>query len=109
MISDYEVMEKEVKVLLESFAEGGYAKNILAPLVARQAMMSNHLYQDLGFKNRTQMGKFMQKYFPTLAKMKPKSKLWKKFLFDTIDKVAPACATCSDQVNCFACSVEYAS
>ena len=47
----------------------------------------------------------MMKNFPTLAKQKPKEKLWKKFIYDEIGQVAPACADCSDQLTCFSCLV----
>ena len=37
---------------------------------------------------------------------KPKDKLWKKYLYDSIGKIAPACATCDDQLTCFTCMVK---
>jgi nitrogen fixation protein NifQ len=65
----------------------------------------NHLYQDLGFKSRIEMGRYMKKYFPKLAELKPADKLWKKFIYDLIDETAPACVECKDQISCFACRV----
>ena len=64
------------------------------------------IYEDLGMKSRTEMGKFMSQHFPTLASLKPKDKLWKKFLYDSIGKIAPACAACDDQITCFACIIK---
>lgn len=96
-------MYEELKKLLGLHAINGFAKYILAPHVARVSLEMNHLYEDLGFKSRSEMGKFMMKNFPELAKQKPKEKLWKKFLYDKIDAVAPACSTCQDQLNCFKC------
>ena len=100
-----EVLETKVTEFLQLYAKDDYAKDKMAPLVAQKSLEANHLYQDLGFKNRIEMGKFMQVYFPTLADIKPKEKLWKKYIYDSIDEIAPACATCSDQVNCFVCKV----
>lgn len=100
-----EVLEAKVTIFLQSFAKDDYAKYQMAPLVAKTSLMPNHLYQDLGFKSRIEMGRFMKEYFPTLASIKPSTKLWKKYIYDSIGEVAPACATCSDQVNCFACQV----
>jgi len=100
-----EVLEAKVTEFLQSYAKNEYAKNQMAPLVAKTSLMPNHLYEDLGFDNRIMMGKFMKEYFPLLASIKPKDKLWKKYIYDSIGEVAPACATCSDQVNCFVCKV----
>lgn len=98
-----QLMYEEVRALLASYAVNGQAEHILAPLVAQKSLEMNHLYEDLGFRSRTQMGKFMKKNFPALAAEKPKEKLWKKYLYDRIGRVAPACATCDDQLTCFTC------
>jgi nitrogen fixation protein NifQ len=55
------------------------------------------------------MGAYMSQHFPQLAQLKPKDKLWKKFLYDSIGKVAPACASCNDQEHCFTCLIAEAS
>ncbi len=98
-------LEEKVTKLLQSHAQDYYAKEEMAPHVARVSLMMNHLYQDLGFKNRFEMGMFMKKHFPSLALKKPKEKLWKKFIYDSIGEIAPACKECKDQVNCFSCKV----
>ncbi len=99
------VMENEVRELLQKHAVNEHAKNILAPWIAYESLKMNHMYEDLGFKSRTQMGKFMKKNFPTLAEQKQSDKLWKKFIYDEIGEIAPACAGCSDQLTCFSCRV----
>jgi nitrogen fixation protein NifQ len=109
MIEEYKNMYEEVKALLAANAVDTYAREELAPLVASKSLEMNHMYEDLGMKSRTEMGKFMSKHFPNLAAKKPKDKLWKKFLYDSIGKVAPACATCDDQVTCFSCILKEAS
>ena len=106
MTKEYEVMYEEVKTLLVTHAGDLYAREELAPLIAAKSLEMNHLYEDLGMKSRTEMGKFMNKHFHTLAAQKPKDKLWKKFLYDSIGKVAPACATCDDQLTCFSCIIK---
>jgi len=99
------VMQNQIRVLLQDHAINEHAKNVLAPWVAYESLKMNHMYEDLGFKSRTQMGKFMMKNFPTLAKQKPKDKLWKKFIYDEIGQIAPACVSCNDQLTCFSCMV----
>lgn len=106
---EHDVMRSEIENYLKKYAVDEEARYVIAPLVARKSLEMNHLYQDLGFKNRIQMGSFMAKYFPHLAELKPKEKLWKKFLYDAIGKVAPACASCDDQEHCFTCLVAEAS
>jgi len=60
----------------------------------------------MGFKSRTKMCEFMKLNFSTLAIQKPKDKLWKKYLYDCINSIAPACASCDDQLTCFTCIVK---
>lgn len=100
-----QILEKKVMLFLEQYAKDEHSRDITASLVARVSLMQNHLYQDLGFKSRVEMGRFMKEHFPKLAELKPKDKLWKKFIYDSIGEVAPACEQCSDQLNCFACKV----
>lgn len=98
---DFNHLEQEVTLFLQKYAKDDYCKNITAPHVAKISLLQNHLYQDLGFKSRVQMGKFMKENFPLLAQKKPDDKLWKKFIYDSIGEIAPACEHCSDQINCF--------
>lgn len=98
-------LEIKVREFLKQHAKSQYAKQEMAPHVARVSLMMNHLYQDLGFKNRFEMGMFMKKHFPLLAEKKPKDKLWKKFIYDSIGEIAPACSECKDQQSCFRCKI----
>lgn len=98
-----EILEAKITALLQGFAKDKKAKNEIAPHIAKVSLEMNHLYQDLGFESRIQMGKYMQEHFPALCLLKPSDKLWKKYLYELIDEVAPACATCNDQINCFTC------
>jgi nitrogen fixation protein NifQ len=99
------VLEEKVTNFLQKYAKDEYSKNEMAVHVAKTSLMPNHLFEDLGFRNRFEMGVFMKKHFPELSKMKPKEKLWKKFIYDSIGEVAPACAKCADQVDCFTCKI----
>ncbi|MBN2869443.1 MAG: nitrogen fixation protein NifQ [Campylobacterales bacterium] len=108
-MSEHDEMRREIETYLKKYAVDEEARYVIAPLVARKSLEMNHLYQDLGFKNRIQMGSFMANHFPHLAELKPKDKLWKKFLYDAIGRVAPACAGCNDREHCFSCLVAEAS
>jgi nitrogen fixation protein NifQ len=100
-----EVLEAKVTNLLQFFAKDNYSKDKIAPHVAKTSLEMNHLYQDLGFKNRLEMGRYMQEHFPKLSQMKPKDSLWKKYLYDLLLETAPACAQCNDQETCFSCKI----
>lgn len=98
-------MQQEILFLLQTHANSEHAKNTLAPWIASTSIQMGHLYSDLGFENREIMGKFMTKNFPSLAIKKPSDIRWKKFLYDSIGKVAPACSKCLDISNCFNCTL----
>ena len=102
-MKDLKDLEKEVMFFLQGYAKSEESREIIAPSLAKASLMPNHLYEDLGFSNRMQMNRFMIEHFPKLAEMKPKNVLWKKFIYDSIGEVAPACADCPDQITCFPC------
>ena len=106
---EHKKMYDDLNLFLRSYADSNHARDVIAPLVAITSLEMNHLYEDLGFKSRTEMGKYMMKHFPKLAEQKPKDKLWKKFLYECIDSVAPACKSCDDQETCFRCILSEAS
>ena len=98
-------MESEILILLQAHANDEYAKIELAPWIAKTSLQMGHLYSDLGLESRKEMGEFMNKHFTSLAKLKPETIRWKKYLYDCIGKTAPACAACDDISNCFNCSI----
>lgn len=106
---EHDVMRDKIENYLKKYAIDDESRYVIAPLIAKKSLEMNHLYQDLGFKNRIEMGQYMARHFPRLAALKPKEKLWKKFLYDAIGMVAPACATCNDQEHCFTCLIAEAS
>lgn len=108
-MNELDMMRDKIEKYLKKYAIDDEARYVIAPLIAKKSLEMNHLYQDLGFKNRIEMGHYMGRHFPHLAELKPKEKLWKKFLYDEIGMVAPACATCNDQEHCFTCILAEAS
>lgn len=106
MTPEHQHLYDKVNALLQAHAVNGHARYIMAPFVAQKSLEMNHLYEAIGFRSRTQMARFMKRNFPTLAAKKPKDKLWKKFLYDSVDEIAPYCATCDDQLTCFTCMVK---
>jgi nitrogen fixation protein NifQ len=80
----------------------------LAALVARRTMRPNHLWQDLGLRNRGELSELMRRHFEPLAKRNVDDMKWKKFLYRMICRdegfrlcTAPSCAECGDFAVCF--------
>jgi len=96
-----EILERKVADLLRKYAKDEYSRTEVVPHIAKTSLMMNHLYQDLGFSGRMEMGSFMKEHFPEFAAHKPADKLWKKYIYDTIGEMAPACVDCRDQASCF--------
>jgi len=101
----YPVLEKKVDLFLQEFAKDTHAKTVVSSHIAKISLEMNHLYEDLGFKSRSEMGRYMKEHFPDLWAQKPADKLWKKYIYEMIDETAPACADCNDNINCFACKM----
>lgn len=80
----------------------------LARVVARRCQRPNHLWQDLGLRNRRELSWLMDRHFAPLAARNARDMKWKKFLYRTICRddgfalcTAPSCAECDDFAGCF--------
>jgi len=80
----------------------------LADMVARRCLRPNHLWQDLGLRNRKELGWLLLRHFEPLAEMNRADMKWKKFFYRTICRdegfmlcAAPSCDECDDFDNCF--------
>jgi nitrogen fixation protein NifQ len=79
-----------------------------AALIARRSMRPNHLWQDLGFRNRRELSDLMHKHFKPLAVRNVNDMKWKKFFYRMICRdegfrlcMAPTCSECVDFSACF--------
>lgn len=80
----------------------------LAAILARRSMRPNHLWQDLGLRNRAELSALMNKHFEPLASRNINNMKWKKFFYRMICRdegfrlcTAPSCAECDDFSVCF--------
>ena len=71
-------------------------------------MRPNHLWQDLGLRNRGELSALMRRHFEPLADRNVNDMKWKKFLYRMICRdegfrlcTAPSCAECDDFAVCF--------
>jgi nitrogen fixation protein NifQ len=95
-------------LLVRCSTQGGPLEEKLASMVARRAQRPNHLWQDLGLRNRRELSWLMERHFEWLAARNTRDMKWKKFLYRTICRdaafpicTAPSCAECKDFDDCF--------
>ena len=102
MMNDHDMILE----LLKKYATNDKAR-LFAHMIAKKAFGQRHLYEDLGFESRVLYNEHMTELYPELANEKPKNIRWKKFLFDKINSIAPACTKCDDQALCHGCDVKF--
>ncbi|MDE1147248.1 MAG: nitrogen fixation protein NifQ [Azospirillaceae bacterium] len=101
--------EVAVRDLLWMYADGGSdLQRDLAAMIARRCSRPNHLWQDLGLRNRGELSMLMRRHFGGLADRNRQDMKWKKFLFRMICRAegftlctAPVCTDCDDFDSCF--------
>jgi nitrogen fixation protein NifQ len=81
----------------------------MAHVVAAGCMGNDHLWEDLGLHDRSQLSQLMRRNFPALAARNVKDMKWKRFLYKQLCEAegiytcrAPSCEVCSDYHACFA-------
>ncbi len=97
-----------LRELLGRATNGTPVSLCFATIIARRCLQPNHLWQDLGLRNRRELSWLMERHFPMLASRNRSDMKWKKFLYRTICRdegfglcVAPVCDECSDYEGCF--------
>jgi nitrogen fixation protein NifQ len=95
-------------LLTRTASEGTPYEQALARLIARRCQRPNHLWQDLGLRNRRELSWLMERHFGSLSRRNAQDMKWKKFLYRVICRdegysicTAPSCSECSDFDNCF--------
>lgn len=81
---------------------------VLASVIARRCQGTNHLWQNMGLRDRGELGSLMQRYFLPLKQRNSQDMKWKKFLYKTICRdegygicTAPTCGECDEYQDCF--------
>lgn len=80
----------------------------LAVMIARRAMLPDHLWQDLGLNDRGELNRLLARHFRTLHAGNTGNMRWKKYFYRVLCEAegfslctAPSCAVCTDFNNCF--------
>lgn len=96
------------QLLLDHRSRGVVEEDWLAAIVARRSLRPNHLWQDLGLFNRSDLSRLLHRHFEPLAQRNVHDMKWKKFFYRELclrDGVlvckAPVCDVCSDFAHCF--------
>ncbi|WP_184807034.1 nitrogen fixation protein NifQ [Nitrospirillum iridis] len=101
--------EAAVRDLLWMYAsEGSPLQRDLSAMIARRCTRPNHLWQDLGLRDRGELSRLMRRHFKPLAERNSQDMKWKKFLYRMICRSegfslcsAPVCSDCDDFDICF--------
>ncbi|WP_431857762.1 nitrogen fixation protein NifQ [Azospirillum sp.] len=95
-------------LLLEHRAGDGPEPVWLATIVARRSLETNHLWQDMGFADRGELGAMFGRHFPSLVALNSGDMKWKKFFYRQLCAregfllcKSPHCERCDDYDACF--------
>lgn len=96
------------QLLIDNRSQPGPTAIWLAHTVARRSLQSNHLWQDLGFVDRTDLSRLMRDTFAPLAAANARDMKWKKFFYRELCQQegmnickSPVCDACTDFALCF--------
>lgn len=111
IVLDYQrMLEKDDLIkLLQHFRKDDSAEtDWLIGLIVSACLGSDHLWQDLGLWNRSELSALLAHNFPALAERNVNDMKWKKFLYKQLCEAeglylcrAPSCEVCTDFSNCF--------
>ncbi|KQB15457.1 nitrogen fixation protein NifQ [Rhodobacter capsulatus] len=81
----------------------------LAAILARRAMETRHLWEDLGLPSRPALSAMIAQFLPGLAAANSRNMRWKKFFYRQICSdaafslcLSPSCDDCDERAACFA-------
>lgn len=97
-----------IDILSMNAASASRFEMLLARMIARRALRPNHLWQDLGLRQRGELSELMRCHFPRLARRNAQDMKWKKFFYRMMCSAegfslcaAPVCGECDDFEDCF--------
>jgi nitrogen fixation protein NifQ len=95
-------------LLLLNGSTGGDEGRWIARMVARRALEPNHLWEDLGLRNRGELTRLMQRHFAPLYERNTRNMRWKRFFYRQLCEddgflmcATPVCTDCNDFDLCF--------
>ncbi|NVO16716.1 MAG: nitrogen fixation protein NifQ [Rhodoplanes sp.] len=95
-------------LLLASRTDESDDSSLLAAMVARRALEPNHLWEDLGLRDRSELTRLLMRHFGPLARRNVRNMRWKRFFYRTLCEsdgfvmcATPVCSACADFDACF--------
>lgn len=95
-------------LLLAQRSTEGDTGRWLAAMVARRVMEPNHLWADLGLRDRGELSRLLNRHFWPLARRNVNNMRWKRFFYRTLCEqeglflcTTPVCTECKDFNHCF--------
>lgn len=95
-------------LLLAQRSSEGDAGRFLAAMIARRAMEPNHLWEDLGLRDRSELTRLLARHFGPLAARNTRNMRWKRFFYRALCESdgfvmcsTPVCTECRDFDLCF--------
>jgi nitrogen fixation protein NifQ len=80
----------------------------LSAMVARRAMEPNHLWEDLGLRDREELTRLLDRHFAPIACKNTKNMKWKRFFYRSMCEddgfvmcSTPVCTQCADFHRCY--------
>jgi nitrogen fixation protein NifQ len=80
----------------------------LAAMIARRSMEPNHLWEDLGLRDRSELTRLLGRHFAPLMARNTKNMRWKRFFYRMLCEddglvmcTTPVCTQCKDFDLCF--------
>jgi nitrogen fixation protein NifQ len=97
-----------LNLLLDHADVPGEESRGMAEFIAFSALGDNHLWQDMGLRDRAELSELMRGYFGPLAAKNTSDMKWKKFFYKQICEregfklcKSPSCGDCVDFDKCF--------
>ncbi|CCJ08117.1 nitrogen fixation protein NifQ [Methylocystis sp. SC2] len=107
-VVDADEIEMVRELLLENRSSEGDCGRWLAAMIARRAMEPNHLWEDLGLRDRSELTRLMARHFTPLARRNDKNMRWKRFIYRMMCEndgfvmcSTPVCSNCADYALCY--------
>lgn len=108
LLPDDEVaMLRDLLLSHRTFPDGDEGR-WLAAMIARRAMKSNHLWEDLGLRDRSELSRLLMRHFAPIAGRNTKNMRWKRFFYRMLCESdgfvmcsTPVCTDCRDFDLCF--------
>ncbi|WP_454620363.1 nitrogen fixation protein NifQ [Bradyrhizobium cenepequi] len=95
-------------LLLAQRSTEGDVGRWLAAMIARRAMEPNHLWEDLGLRERAELSRLLARHFGPLAARNTGNMRWKRFFYRMLCEddgfvmcTTPVCTQCNDFDLCF--------